>query len=233
MAAWLFWRGLDNFTHELRRAYAFICAGIILFGLAQAQFTVIVIFNWLFWLHSGLITVLYLLSGVPLLIGVRRLARILDIRTRWSSLPWVAALALTVVAACPQQSSRWRKLWRHRGNRPVGRRILFMCHDNRTQGKAAHWPRYTNAMAWLSIALGVIVLAGLHFVVVQIGFARETDWYHEQSMTVPPFLLGSLLLLRAGYAMTALQERQLKEKGSFLKALYTSRPNTPSPLSIL
>jgi hypothetical protein len=149
-------------------------------------------------------------------LGIRAFARILKINTRWASLPWVlgiTAVAVPLVAVLPHGRSDFSSTQIAASNALTAIDVVFLWFTAATVLRIRRLigPLYINAMSWLYAALGVNILAALHYMVVNLLVPRDSNWYFHDSMATPPFLLGAILLVRAGYAMAAINLRPAVE----------------------
>ena len=203
-----FLMGLTHFKADLKRAYAVLCSGIAMLGLAQLQLPILSVTGLWTWSDIGGIVVPYLVAFVLVLWGIRLFAKTLKLHSFESSL-WVAtgcALGLIVLSLLvPHGPTNVSEVAFRVG---VGLNIwvttfatfsaLLILRIKKIVG-----PAYTNAMAWLFIAMVVLSFAGLHYTVVSFLFTHG-NWYVDHSITIVPILIGTLILVRAGYAFNAI-----------------------------
>jgi hypothetical protein len=206
VAAWLFLQGVSSFKQEFRRAYFLLCVGIVLFGVAQAQYPIASYFNATFWYLDGFIALPYLVAAGFIFAGARALVRVLGIRTRWSA--WWAVIAAAIVgvgavAFLPHARSDYPAQQIMYSNMLTTANIAFFIFAMMSVLRVADSiaQMYVRAMQWLAAALGMGVFAGVHYVVVNLLFARRDNWYFYDSVSIWGFLLTAVLLARAGYAM--------------------------------
>lgn len=211
VAAGLFVYSMRSFKKELRRAYAVMCVGIVLFGLAQAQFPVASYFNAYFWYVDGYIGLAYLVSVVFIFLGVRSVARILKLETRWASFKWLALASVVLpflVAFLPHTNSDLTPAQLIGSNvlTAFDAVVLGFAVMTLVQVRKSIGPRYLKAMTWLAIALGVNILAGIHYAVVNLITPSTFWWYFYDGMSAEPFFIGSILLVYAGYTMVMIDQ---------------------------
>ncbi len=104
---WLFLSGYKTFTTSLRQAYAWICAGVVMLGLAAALwliFTSLLPVYQVPVLRYGANYSLFGLAFIVAYVGLRVFAQTLKVKTRLTSLPVIVPSALlfcAVLAALP------------------------------------------------------------------------------------------------------------------------------------
>jgi len=199
-----FLQGTHQFKAGLRRAYIFLCIGIGAFGLAQVQLPLISLFELGFWINSGGLAVPYLLGVFGIFFGVRAFAKLLHIKTVWTS-PIIALAATVVISLAasllphvhvPEDElsfqlalalSIWNSIF-------ITFAAITAFFIREKIGEA-----YRHSMSWLSAALAVIAFAGWHYSIIQLTMTTG-DWYYDYSFTIIPFLIGAFMLLIAGHA---------------------------------
>lgn len=106
---WFYVSALRNFKSELLKAYGFVCAGILFTGLGATQFPITAIFNLAdqpLFRYGGFLG-FFAVSCVSLYIGIRIFAKLLQVKSKLTSLPYVTAttvLASLTVALLPHMS---------------------------------------------------------------------------------------------------------------------------------
>lgn len=202
-----FLKGTRQFKAGLRRAYIFLCFGIGIFGLAQVQLPLVSLFNWSFWINSGGLALPYLLGVIGIFYGIRAFAKLLGIKTLWTS-PAIALAATVVISLAatllPHANvaeddlsfylalaiSIWNSVF-------ITFAAIAAFLIRKKIGEA-----YTRSTNWLCVALSVIAFAGWHYSIVQLTMTVG-DWYYDYSLTIVPFVAGALALLVAGYTFSA------------------------------
>jgi len=210
IAAWLFVKSVRNFKLEMRLAYRLLCIGIVLLGVAQAQFAVATYLNATFWYLDGFITLPYLLSVLFVFLGTQRFATLLQVRTKWASLPWVIGSSVIIgiaVGFLPKAPSSFSALQLSVNDGLIALDCVFFVFVVATIAriKQAIGPLYVRAMQWLFAGMLAFLVSGMHYLIVNLLIPRNSNWYFFDSMTTPPFVLSALLLIGAGYAMLSLQ----------------------------
>lgn len=219
----LFLIGLPGFKADLKRAYGLICAGIILFGIAQAQLPILTWFDLWIWADTGGMAVPYLLAVVLIFIGVRRFAALLEIKNRVTSLLWASGVAAglsLLVSLLPHVQTKVSEL-------PFRLSVALSIWDTVFIAFAAAgvWlirkrvsHMYVRAMTWLFAAFAMIAFGGLHYAAVTMLFA-EGNWYFDYSAVMVPFVAGAFLLVGAGYVFNMIGHEKRVEVVSFDRQL--------------
>ncbi len=198
-----FLTGLRNFKAGLTRAYVILCVGIGIFGIAQLQIPAITLFHWEGWLNSGGAVAVYFVSTVPILLGVRQFARLLAIKTMWTSVMLCVGLSVILAisaAFLPHVKVSTAEAPYHVLLGIVVWNMLFVTFAGVLSVKIRQVVSivYMKPMTWLAAAMFELAAAGAHFFVVHL-LLTDGDWYFDYSFSVVPFAIGGLLLLKAGY----------------------------------
>lgn len=207
-----FLMGLKNFRTRAKLAYTFLCVGLIIMVLAQAQLGLITYFDaWLgAWVHRGFIMLPYVFGGLVTFVGIRLFSRLLKIKTIWNSFRFVIPVTVVVVLLATRLPHRpddfvpevifdtslgfmvWSALLSTFA-------VIVTLHVKRTIT-----PVFTKAMAWLFLALVVHTFGAWQIAAFQlIGFQH---WYNELGFVILPFIISGLFLLRAGYEFNKASE---------------------------
>ncbi|HEV7454061.1 MAG TPA: hypothetical protein VGO07_02270 [Candidatus Saccharimonadales bacterium] len=230
LAASLFVRSVRNFKPELRRAYRMLCIGIILFGLAQVQYPIASYTNASFWYLDGFIALPYLAAALFIFSGVRSFAYILDVRTRWASLRWAVGASVLVavaVAFLPHARSDFSSAQIAATDVLTVVDAVFLVFVAATVNRIKHFigVRYASAMQWLYVAFVVNIVAGVQYIVINILISRNDNWYFYDSMSIIPFVIGAILLVRAGYVMFLVNRLPVGESAAARQELQASGPH--------
>ncbi len=211
IAGWLFLQGVQSFKPQLRRAYKLLCVGIVIFGISQAQYPIASYAGASFWYLGGLISIPYLAAAIYIFWGIRSLAGVVTVRSRWLS--WraviVASLAIVpIVAFLPHTRSDFSESEIALGNALIALDIVFIAFGvvATLRVRALIARMYNSALTWLAMGLGMTVVGGLHYIITNLLIARLDNWYWNDGMAIWPFLIGAVLLVRAGYAMVLVGE---------------------------
>ena len=223
-AAWFFLSGLNNFKPGLRKAYILLCIGAVAFGLSQAQLIPVSYLHAQWWVTNGLFTLPYMTSFIFFFLGMRQFAKVLGVKTRWTSWPLAiltsvgVAVVLVMVPHAPSvlESSQYMTV--------VGFTTVVSTFFAFAAGAAFRLRReigslYTKALTWLAIGLAAGVIGGAHYVFVEM--VVRIDWYYAGNLTVLFMFTSSVLTLYAGYAVREINE---------ITSKYTPERVSPDPL---
>jgi len=200
--------GLKRFKPELRQAYSILSLGIGIFGLAQVQLPFVNFYSTTFWVDSGAIAVPYLAGVICIFWGMRMLARLLSIKTWWTSwlLPLlsagVVALAISFVphvAVATDELTYDLALWLTVWNSVFITLAAVLVYKVRQK----IGPSYARSMNVLLSAFCILAFAGWHYLVVQLLFTVG-DWYFDYSLAIAPFVVGALVIVIAGYTFDSI-----------------------------
>lgn len=235
VAAGLFVYSMRSFRKELRHAYAVLCVGIVLFGLAQVQFPLASYIDASFWYVDGFIGLPYLAAVLCIFLGVRSVARILDIGTRWASFRWLLGASIVIpflVAILPHASSDLTTAQLIGTNALTAFDAVFLLFAVMTIIRIRQFigPRYVHAMTWLAIACAANIAAGIHYIVVNLVTTSTFNWYFYDAMTAETFFVASVLLVYAGYTMVMVdRSKQLMHAHT----IHTNRIVAPNGLPLV
>lgn len=210
-AVTLFLLSLDVYKAELRRAYTIVCISVLLLAVGSAQLPIISAFNlWEWgWVKDGGVVLPFLLSGMVGYIGVRKLAKLVGVRS-WL-MQFVAGLAV-VLGACvlvitlPHRASAdkeiyfdityailtWSAAW-----------YLIAAGILKRISRAVG-AQYQSAMAWLFAAFVGLFLALA--VAVIAGFFTNTAQNNWNMVIDSVGVLTSTCFLVAGYRFMKTKE---------------------------
>jgi hypothetical protein len=238
LAASLFVRSVRNFKPELRRAYRMLCVGIVLFGLAQVQYPIASYTNASFWYLDGFIALPYLAAALFIFRGVRSFAYSLDVRTRWASLRWAVGACVLVaiaVAFLPHARSDFSSTQIAATDVLTVIDAVFLVFVAATVNRIKRFigAVYSNALQRLYIAFIVNILAGVQYIVINILISRDNNWYFYDSMSMLPFVVGAVLLVRAGYAMFLVNRLPISNNVATRQELQAGGPHMLPIISII
>lgn len=223
-AAWFFLSGLKNFKPGLRKAYILLCIGVLAFGLSQAQLIPMAYLDIKWWVTNGFFTLPYMTSFIFFFLGVRQFAKVLGVKTKWTSWPLAAlasfatagVLVMIPHAPSPLASGQYATV--------VGFTTVVSVFFAFAAGAAFRLrreigPLYTKALTWLAIGLSIGVIGGFHYVFVEM--AVRIDWYYAGNLTVLFMFISSALTLYSGYAVREINE---------ISSSYVPKRVSPDPL---
>jgi hypothetical protein len=205
-----FLSGLHNFKAGLNRSYVLLCIGIGIFGLAQFQIPAVNLTGWWIWLDSGLAGLVYLISVIPMLLGMRMFAKLLNIKTRWSSI-WLCVVAFAII-----NLALWFAPRAHQTGSDIqfhvfigvvvwSALVMLFCGMLALNIRKVIAPAYKKSLWWLACTFFVLMFGGLHFIGVY-HLLDNGDWYFDYSINILPFVIGGLLFIKAGYEFNAVNQ---------------------------
>lgn len=212
-AAILFFHGVYSFKAGLRVAYRWFAAGLLLFGLSMLQWPATVFLGPSSqWVTSGAIIVPFILATASMYVGMQQFARLLKVSTGLASwrvaVPIVAAATILSAIAAHQWSSHDAltvKAETDAYTALVAWTLAFgvLAWLIMVKIRRAIGPKYRQAMMWLVIALGGLVLSGLHEYITSY-FLDESDAYVYLGLSSWLFLPTGALFLYAGNLFSAM-----------------------------
>jgi hypothetical protein len=212
-AALLFAWGLKGFKRQLRVAYGLICGGVLMLGAAHLQLPFVAYFDagqQSFYVNSGLIIVPYLAPTVLVFFGVKRFAKLFDIKNIWMSFWFTLGLATLCSALLAGLAAVLRP---EGGTQFIGNvgvttwTTVFLLQSSvilvtvyRQSG-----PIYHSAIRWLAIARWVSTLSGAAYVVTLL-LPANTTLFIEYGGILLPSVIASFFFLRSGYYFKLINE---------------------------
>jgi hypothetical protein len=204
-AIWYFLSSLKTFKTALRVAYYFLSIGILFFSFIQAQILIslFVLITTSLVVSNLLIITPYVLSALCMYIAMRVFASLLHVRDIWTS-PLVAlGFSLLVAGAFVVVPHANLGVDESTLNLIMGSiagcgALSIMALAVALRIRQAIGPVYKNAITWIILALGAVAFTAFHEIITKIYFYDLT--YVINNLSVWPFLLVGLLLLRAGIA---------------------------------
>ncbi len=213
----LFVIGLQNFKNSLRKAFAYMYAGIVLYSLAPLQFPFVNFFHLQALANTGIVIVPYIAAVSLIFWGVRGFGRLLQLRGFWFSPlgAFVGATLMAVLAAfLPHVHTdlsatafatvNGLNIW-------CGS-VLFFGMMGLIHIRRAAATRYHLALGWLIAALGINVFAAIHYTAVNV-LIPSTSWYAANSVQIPAYV-GALCFMMAGYSFTKIKATEVTTKMS-------------------
>lgn len=203
----VFLAGLKSFKAGLRRSYILLVIGIGIFGLAQFQIPAVNLTGWWVWLDSGLAGLVYMVSVIPMLLGLRKFAKLLSIKTKWVSI-WLCILTFIVLEAALLFVPHV-----HNTDSEVQFRVfiaivawssvvMLFCAMLALSIRKVIAEAYKKSLWWMGATFFMLLFGGLHFIVVY-HLLNNGDWYFDYSINILPFTIGGLLFVKAGYEFNA------------------------------
>lgn len=202
-AAPLFVVGLKGFTRQLRRACTLLCFGIILYGLGQLQFPLFQIIDGSFWVNSGAVILPYMFAIGLIFFGMRRLGKLLGLKTLWMS-PIAAVVSAIVVAALIGFLASGSQVILLRFETFLAVVLLFATLIA-WQCSAVAATRYRPFLHVMTASLAMLVFTAAHHVVITLWLPQDI-WYITKDFTLTPALLSALLFLWAGYLFARIHQ---------------------------
>ena len=211
-AALLFLVSLRAYKAEMRRAFTWLSAGIILVATGTLQIAIINAFSWLdtIWVTSGGIVLPYLLSSLLLYWGVRKFVRLVGMNTallRASIVIPAVAVVSVLSTLLPHVSGHQSTEMEIDGSTAI---LLWTAQLDLIAGililkaRGHMGSHYTRAMTWLSAALLWATIVGTLAAIVVLSTRTSVNIF--SLMVVMLSVFNSLLLLGAGYAFTKTEE---------------------------
>lgn len=232
-AAVLFLRGLGDFTAKLKRAYGWLCLGLIFYGLAQFQIPLLTLIGQAesLWTRSGLIAIPFLVALISLYWGMRQFARLLGVKSIWTSF-WFVLLVSTVAAvgsiflphfgeASAEVAFDSAVAFSTWGMGLISASTILAIKTKRIASVI-----YTNALAWMMLAFTGIGVVGLHYIVSILLIGDRAD-YSESAALLTTYLFAGFIFIRAAYAFNVIGEQPAS---SATERNFFGRPLTP-PMS--
>lgn len=207
----LFVMALKDFKHGLRRAYAVLCIGIILYGMGQLQFPLFEIIDATAWVESGAVVLPYILSISCLFFGMRHFGKLVGLKSLWLS-PWLAygsGIAIAVLLGFAIQSDQAIVLQLEFF---LGA-ILFFSVMIALRIRSMTASRYRKALTFMAASLGMLVFAALHHTFTALVLGGE-HWYVTSGFTLWPSLAAAILFMQVGYSFTTIRLSESTESAS-------------------
>jgi hypothetical protein len=164
----LFLLGLPAYKAKLKFAYGAISVGVICTAIGSMQVPIISAFNLTdtFWVRSGIVILPFLLSGLAIYIGVRGFAKLIAIKTKLlnTSVIIPCVILLSVLSSfLPHGPTASTELVNDISNGILmWTGLLYLVSLFITlKIRAKVGSHYTNAVAWLAVALfgGMLIVA--------------------------------------------------------------------------
>jgi len=202
----LFAIALKEFKEALRRAYALICMGIVLYGIGQLQFPLFEIIDGRVWIESGGVILPYILSIVCIFFGMRSFGKLVGITALWTSPLIVFGLAIVLTVAAGFMISGEQAIVMQFEIFLATVLIFSAIISERIKSITAQ--QYGPALTLLSASLSMLVVAALHHIVTMLTL-DESSWYLSSGLTLWPAFTAAVLFALSGYAFAAFKTKAL------------------------
>ncbi|MDZ7744154.1 MAG: hypothetical protein U5K77_00105 [Candidatus Saccharibacteria bacterium] len=231
-AAYYFLAGIKYFKSKQRIAYILISTGMVVLGIAVMQLAIVKLFGLREWITSGGILIPYLASGALLFAGVRRFARLLNIKGLATS--WLALLAVWVIASILfsfipyvdkpiEHQSHVISLTVNTFNAVV---FAFgawgLLKIKKVIGKI-----YQTSLRWFYKAMLAAFLVAVPYSIVLLTLPLN-HWYYNYTVTAVLFIVSSWLFMRAGYSFSRIGQLKNITKDDTSEELLGYKPKQSS-----
>lgn len=211
-AAFLFYWGLKGFKHELRVAYGFTCAGMLVLGLSNLQLPIITYLSLTesTYVESGLIAVPYIAPALLSFFGVVLFAKLFKVKSIWMSFRFVMVLSIVSAAA----AGGLTVITDPPGTADLGGSIvlsvwtgIFLLASLIVVMKVKNLAGilYQDALGWFVAGRVTVVVSGFSYGLLLIVFGNQHP-LHEYGAVLVPSVISSFLFLRSGYAFKLINE---------------------------
>lgn len=211
-AAWLFLSALRNFRATFKTAYRLIAGGIVALGLAQLQLVVLGLLDlWSDpWVTIGIISVIFSVAFCLIFYGIRMVGAPLGVRNLATSPMTIAfciLVACVLVVISPHYPAPVSELYVDIGSAGLAIAAVLATTTSiaalsiRRQLSAL----YKQPLGALAVALGLMAVAGLQFLFIQLVLGYH-NWYEDSGLAYLPLLLAALAFVRAGYLFSKVSD---------------------------
>lgn len=212
-AALLFMTGLGVYRAKLRHAFIAIATGIVALALSTLQVAIIAAFDWWHtpWAEDGYIILPFLIAGIVVYVGARKLARLTGTPSRLCNALLVVPVIIllsSLTALLPHVHTTTAEVAFDASNIFITWTILmYLATMFITLAVKRHvGAHYTQAMAWLATGFAASCSI-LTAVVVHSLFVDQAQGQDTVTMIVDLFgIVSGLIYLRAGYEFTRTEE---------------------------
>jgi hypothetical protein len=199
----LFLLGLQNYRQRLRSVYLFIAIGMLVYAITQLQLPVLEAFDLLSspYVSDGWLNILYVLSGLLILLGVIKYANLLQVRSAILSpslIIVVVVSAAVLTPMLPHQGNFYaslRSLYTNVGITAVASALFSFAAAGVLIVKRAAGPAYTSALAWSFLGISMMAVAEICTEYFQL--AGFDNWFVNSGLFFVPYLIGVVCNLRA------------------------------------
>jgi hypothetical protein len=208
-AAILFLIGVSAYKATLRVAYAAIASGIVLVGAGLAQVVFLNVFGLIQspWAQYGGVMTPFVVAGIAIYLGVRSMAKLVDISSPLTKLPitfLILAVCVTLSSFLPHGVAILPELYFDASNAISIWDVVFYAISLALvlQIKKRSGAYYTNSMAWLAAGLTGSVVITLSVLVGTFIAGTAPSNYLLDTLVI----LGGLLYLKAGHSFAKTKE---------------------------
>lgn len=203
--------GVRGYKDEFRRVYILFSVAAVLYGIAQLQFPLIVIFHLEFLATYGVVVLPFIISVNLFFVALRRFAQLLQIRRFWLSPFVVYAVALAFATSAvfvPHISTPGLNYVAIITTNAINffiTVIVFFAAAAASVTRAAAAERYRQSLSWCLASLSLFFVAALHYAVAAL-IVPLNHWYFAYGIPLLPSLFGTVSLLLTGYYFTIVNE---------------------------
>jgi hypothetical protein len=201
---WFFMAALQNFRKELRVAFGFLAAGVLIVGIVGAQFTLINLFGFsdLPWAKYGGFLFLFPIAYIPLLVGTYLFAKQLSVTSWPMSLRALGAICASVtllLILMPNKAAASENIYFIASALGIslGSILIGWTAAIAYAGAQQLTTQYARGMKLLASAFAIICASGIALVSNLIGLGHLTAL--AMSASLSPVLIAEPLELLAGF----------------------------------
>jgi hypothetical protein len=247
---WYLVSSFKGLTAGSKHAYYMIALGIILFAVTQISQVLALL---LFTIYPSLLDVissnattatyvtLSVLSTLAFYMGVRKLTKLLSIKTVWLSVATVLAFGIAFAGLSLLLPRTPLDIASEETTATiVFATMAFACGINVATALGAHSIRknigsgYRNAMQWLGIGLWIMAATVAQEIIFK-GTDLVNTAYVNYTLDLTPFLLTALALMKAGHALMTATFKRPESKATYIDSVIyaaglVSNPRTIDPI---
>lgn len=210
-----FLSAVGSFKPKLKMAYVILSTGLFLFSFVQlvpslSAFTDIVSRSLV--VTDFFFIVPYACGALLMYLGVRTFARLLEVRFFWNSIIYSTLFGLAVAAvvvlaphpALPDLGLPFALVFGALAWSAAFSVVAFLVT---LRIERVISPSYKSAMRWMVLAFAALAFSSFHEIIVKVYFI--TSGYVSTSLSMWPFLLVGVLMLRAGMGFKWANQREI------------------------
>lgn len=237
----LFLTSLRAFKKELKVAYILLAIGILMFGLTQMQLPLSNVITVDPLKLSWFIVTASLLGSAIMFWAIIKFARLLNIRTGWSSplivVPGALVLAFlsTFLPHAPLEGISEKTIDGIFATFIASGSLCLATGITTLHIRSVLGNKYKAAMSWLAVAAFMAAFGCLHETVVkQLPYFNQFEVYFTYGIALWPFLATAILFLLASlsFRQTSQQALQLPENATSLDVITYTAQLASNPLEI-